>query len=192
MDEPIILASASPRRHELLSMIGLPYEVHVPEVDESETGSPDGIVLRLAQKKARAAAAVYPGRVILAADTLVYAKGEVLGLDAAELGRFADPRRVRVVPNVVDVEDYAVTGVDRRARTVVFPAMFGYPPNEDAARVLLDDIAPRLPGWTVLLAGSFIPPWLRERAGPSCASYTPPRTRNLAPYFLNTSPLPAT
>ncbi len=86
--------------------------------------------------------------------------------DAAELGRFADPRRVRVVPNVVDVEDYAVTGVDRRARTVVFPAMFGYPPNEDAARVLLDDIAPRLPGWTVLLAGSFIPPWLRERAGP--------------------------
>lgn len=79
MPEPIILASASPRRHELLSMIGLQYEVYSPEVDESETGTPDMMVLRLAQKKARSVAKDHPGRVVLAADTLVYAKGEVLG-----------------------------------------------------------------------------------------------------------------
>lgn len=79
MNEPIILASASPRRHELLSLIGLQYEVHSPEVDESETGRPDEMVLQLAHKKAQAAAKAYPGRTILAADTLVFAKGQVLG-----------------------------------------------------------------------------------------------------------------
>lgn len=79
MEEPIILASASPRRHELLAMIGLPYEVHSPEVDENEVGLPQDLVQSLAQKKARAVQEAHPQRVILAADTLVYAKGEVLG-----------------------------------------------------------------------------------------------------------------
>ena len=122
MDEPIILASASPRRHELLSMIGLPYEVHAPEVDESETGSPDGMVLRLAQKKARAAAAVYPGRVILAADTLVYAKGEVLGKprDEADALRMIgllrdDWHEVYTGVCVIDRSGHEHTGADKTA-----------------------------------------------------------------------------
>jgi septum formation protein len=88
---PLLLASASPRRAELLRQIRLPFEVQlpVPAVDESvlpgET-APD-YVRRLARAKALALAA--PGRVVLAADTTVVLDGAVLGKpsDAAEAQR---------------------------------------------------------------------------------------------------------
>ncbi len=79
MQEPIVLASGSPRRFELLSLSGLPFEVFAPEVDERETGAPQDVVQKLAIKKARAVRGTHPGRAVLAADTLVYARGEVLG-----------------------------------------------------------------------------------------------------------------
>lgn len=79
MGKPLVLASASPRRFELLSMTGLAFEVFAPDVDERETGAPDEIVQKLALKKARAVRQTHPGRAVLAADTLVFAKGEVLG-----------------------------------------------------------------------------------------------------------------
>lgn len=79
MAEPIILASASPRRHELLRQIGVDFEAYAPDVDENVQGEPAQVVCALAERKALAALALYPGRVILGADTLVYAKGETLG-----------------------------------------------------------------------------------------------------------------
>lgn len=79
MKDAILLASASPRRFELLSMTGIAFEVCSPQVDENEMGAPDAVVQKLARKKARAALQTHPGRAVLAADTLVYAKGEVLG-----------------------------------------------------------------------------------------------------------------
>jgi septum formation protein len=89
--QPLLLASASPRRAELLRQIGLPFEVRlpVPAVDESvlPDEAPRDYVLRLARAKAQAVAA--PGRVVIAADTTVVLDGVVLGKpgDAAEAQR---------------------------------------------------------------------------------------------------------
>lgn len=79
MAQGIILASGSPRRRDLLRMIGIDFEVCQCEVDETETGLPDEVVKRLAIKKAEAAFLLYPNCFILAADTLVYAGGKNLG-----------------------------------------------------------------------------------------------------------------
>ena len=55
---PLVLASASPRRRELLAGLGLSFEIDVPDVDESPLvgESPDAMVMRLARAKARAVA----------------------------------------------------------------------------------------------------------------------------------------
>lgn len=77
----LILASASPRRAELLSAAGLDFEVAPADVDESVQGneSPDRYVLRVAEAKARAIGEKFPGRPILSADTAVIIDGLILG-----------------------------------------------------------------------------------------------------------------
>ena len=86
MKEHIILASASPRRRELLSSMGLEYKVVVSDADESavsaEGVSPDIYVQELALIKAAAAAKqVMKDRraVIISADTIVVNDGKILG-----------------------------------------------------------------------------------------------------------------
>lgn len=71
---PLILASASPRRRDLLLQIGIvPDRILPPEVDETPLAreTPGDLVLRLAEAKARAVAAENPDAVILSADTVV-------------------------------------------------------------------------------------------------------------------------
>src|SRR5438093_12290 len=70
-DHRLILASGSPRRRELLDMLGLPFRVIVPAVDETRKTSevPDRYVVRIARDKALAVAPQQPGAVVLAADT---------------------------------------------------------------------------------------------------------------------------
>jgi septum formation protein len=87
----ILLASASPRRSELLRQIGVAHEVRPVEVDESlwPGEAPSAYVLRLAEAKAAALWGRLPqtGRMpVLAADTTVALEGEVFGkpTDAAE------------------------------------------------------------------------------------------------------------
>ncbi|HEV8434691.1 MAG TPA: Maf family protein [Thermoanaerobaculia bacterium] len=68
-----ILASASPRRRELLSSIGLTFDVipsHVPEV-RGEHESPEEYVARLSREKAQAIANLHPDEWVIAADTTV-------------------------------------------------------------------------------------------------------------------------
>ena len=80
---PVVLASSSPRRAELLRQIGLTFEVRLPAEPVDETPlpgeAPDVYVTRLAAAKARAVAEVVPGRVVLAADTTVVLDGRILG-----------------------------------------------------------------------------------------------------------------
>lgn len=75
---PLVLASASPRRSELLDRVGYSFTVRAAEVDESVLGgeSPAGYVARLAATKADAV--WEPGVVVVAADTCVVAPGEVI------------------------------------------------------------------------------------------------------------------
>lgn len=77
----MILASASPRRRELLEMIGLPVEVRAVNIDEQTLAGESGTqaVLRLARAKAMRASELFPGRVILAADTSVLIDDAILG-----------------------------------------------------------------------------------------------------------------
>ncbi|HYS19985.1 MAG TPA: nucleoside triphosphate pyrophosphatase [Gemmatimonadales bacterium] len=79
--EPIVLASSSPRRQQLLEMLRIPFRVIAPEVDEHvlPTEKPDHYVRRLARAKAEAVAARAPGALILAADTTVVLDGEIIG-----------------------------------------------------------------------------------------------------------------
>jgi len=78
-NKKIILASASPRRHELLKEMGVPYEVLVTDTDETAIGKPVERVRILAERKARAAAAQLSEGIVIGADTLVALDDRSLG-----------------------------------------------------------------------------------------------------------------
>src|SRR3989339_745654 len=87
---PLILASASPRRRQLLRTLRIPFQVVPSRVPEtSERSTPRGIVLDLALRKARAVAEGRKRALVLGADTLVVCRGEVLNKpkDAADSRR---------------------------------------------------------------------------------------------------------
>lgn len=77
----LILASASPRRRELLSLLRVPFEVIQADIDERPHPAepPDRYVARVAGEKAAAVARSHPTAVVLAADTSVILNGEILG-----------------------------------------------------------------------------------------------------------------
>ena len=72
---PLILASGSPSRRELLDLMGLTYTVETPDVDESFSGRPSETVMEISRRKAAAVAARHSDSIIIAADTLVFADG---------------------------------------------------------------------------------------------------------------------
>jgi len=84
VNTPLVLASASPRRRQLLDMLGLEHRVVPPDVDESRRDGEDpaGYVLRLAEDKARAVAAREPAALVLAADTTVVLGPDLFGKPA--------------------------------------------------------------------------------------------------------------
>ena len=87
----LILASASPRRAELLRAAGIPFQVSSVEMDERfHSGEkPEAAVARLAESKASAVAAQHGDAIVLGADTTVVVGGEALGkpADAADATR---------------------------------------------------------------------------------------------------------
>ena len=78
--EKIILASGSPRRKELLRQIGVTFEIIKAEGEEIITSSvPTEVVKELSMQKAREVAEKCDGTVIIGADTVVAAGGQILG-----------------------------------------------------------------------------------------------------------------
>jgi septum formation protein len=77
----IVLASASPRRSELLESAGIAFRVAPADICEDPLPDEDPVdhVLRLAEGKARAAAERTEGRFFLGADTIVLCDGEIMG-----------------------------------------------------------------------------------------------------------------
>ncbi len=77
----VILASQSPRRRELLTLVGIPHEVMPADVDESvhPEEAPVPHAERLARSKVAALAAQHPDAVIIGADTIVVIDGDILG-----------------------------------------------------------------------------------------------------------------
>ena len=87
----LILASASPRRAELLRSAGIAFDVRSVAVDERFLAgeTPEQAVARLAEAKAQACSSHHPGDVILGADTTVVVQGQALGkpVDRADAAR---------------------------------------------------------------------------------------------------------
>jgi septum formation protein len=77
----LVLASGSPRRRQLLSLVGIPFIIKAVAVDESALAgeAPTELVLRVSQGKALAANGVRADELVVAADTIVVLDGEVLG-----------------------------------------------------------------------------------------------------------------
>ncbi|NLW10220.1 MAG: septum formation inhibitor Maf [Firmicutes bacterium] len=78
----LILASASPRRRELLRMLGLDFEILVSNAEESKGELPDSPgeqVMELAARKAGEIAGLHPDALVIAADTIVVAEKQILG-----------------------------------------------------------------------------------------------------------------
>lgn len=82
----IILASASPRRKELLETAGISFTVKVADVEEviEKNMSADKVVMSLALQKASAVAKDNPDAVVIGADTVVVLDGEILGKPKSE------------------------------------------------------------------------------------------------------------
>lgn len=125
----IILASASPRRRELLGHLGLEFRVAPSDVDETPLvqamRDPERLVAALAEAKAMPVARMHPGALVIGADTIVVLDGEILGkpVDArqarAMLERLAG-RTHRVYTGVAIVEGgsgRAEVGVESTAVT---------------------------------------------------------------------------
>jgi len=81
MGNRLILASKSPRRYALLKQVGLDFDVIPSKIEEDfvKGESPRKHVLRLAEAKALEVARRYPGRWVVAADTIVYVDHSILG-----------------------------------------------------------------------------------------------------------------
>jgi nucleoside triphosphate pyrophosphatase len=80
-DLRVILASQSPRRRELLTLVGIPHIVRPADIDESYLPGeePAAHAQRLAREKAAVVAAGDPDAVVVGSDTIVVVDGEVLG-----------------------------------------------------------------------------------------------------------------
>lgn len=112
----IILASQSPRRRQLLSLIGIPHEVEPADVDESVRSGepPHEYVERLARDKALTVARGHSGAIVVGADTTVVVDGEILGKPEST----ADARRMlRLLSGRAHVVLTAVA-VARRERVI--------------------------------------------------------------------------
>ena len=129
----LILASASPRRLELLSQIGIKPDLISPtHIDETPKKSeqPDKLVSRLAFEKAKACT---EEGIILAADTIVVCGGRILGKaenknEAIEMLSRLSGRRHRVITCVVAKQNETI-----KTRTVSTQVKFKNLSNEDIA-----------------------------------------------------------
>jgi MAF protein len=78
---PLVLASSSPYRRELLSRLQLPFTWSAPAIDETRHigESAEALVRRLAQEKAQALASEYPQHLIIGSDQVAVLNGEIIG-----------------------------------------------------------------------------------------------------------------
>ncbi|HEX3558352.1 MAG TPA: Maf family protein [Pyrinomonadaceae bacterium] len=120
---PLVLASSSPRRAEILRAVGWPFEALPADVDETRRAGepPEDFVRRLAREKAEAVAATRLFGLVLGADTTVVVGGEILEkprdeMDARRMLRLLSGRWHEVLTGVALVRaeaGRAVVGVER-------------------------------------------------------------------------------
>ncbi len=79
--QQLVLGSTSPFRRQLLEKLGLPFDTASPETDETPLGgeTPEQLVARLAEAKARAVKSQHPEALIIGSDQVAVNEGEILG-----------------------------------------------------------------------------------------------------------------
>jgi septum formation protein len=117
----LVLASASPRRRELLRAAGITFEVQATDIPEVplDGEEPRAFAERLAREKALAVAGQRSGDWVLGADTIVVVDGEILGkpcdaMDAARMLRMLSGRAHEVITAVCLVSPQKECGDGRR------------------------------------------------------------------------------
>ncbi len=115
----MVLASGSPRRKELLSLLGVPFKAVRPAVGEMALPKekPSQQAVRLARMKAEAVASEEPAKIIVAADTLVVLSGQVMGKPADKTQAWAMLKALRGREHQV-ISGIAVVAPSRRAIAV--------------------------------------------------------------------------
>jgi septum formation protein len=121
----LILASASPRRADLLRAAAIPFDIQPAEIDETRRPGeqPEAYVRRVAEAKVAAVGGRFPARIVLAADTAVVVGSDVLGkpVDGADAARMLGllSGRIHEVMTAVCLLTPAGPAVERRLRTEV-------------------------------------------------------------------------
>lgn len=126
----LVLASGSPRRHDLLRQLGVTFLILAPDIDETphHGETPDSYVERLALEKARAGTRLVPadtsGFVLLAADTTVALHGEILGKPTDNADAASMLRRLSGRAHLVHTGIALTDGARTEVRTVTTQVEF--------------------------------------------------------------------
>jgi nucleoside triphosphate pyrophosphatase len=128
--QKLILASSSPRRAEILNIVGWPFDVEVAGIDETQkTGEkPHEYVQRLALEKALAVASKLSSGLVLGADTTVVVEGDLLGQprdddDARRMLRLLSGKWHEVLTGVALVPVIGKSNVSYATSRVLFAEM---------------------------------------------------------------------
>ena len=126
----VILASASPRRAEILRTVGWPFETLPVNIDESRRDNEDaaGYVQRLAREKAEAAAQKVSNQMIVAADTTVVIDDHILEKpidenDARRMLHLLNNRWHQVLTGIAIIDPHSQTTIAHEQTEVKFAAM---------------------------------------------------------------------
>ena len=133
MTYPLILASSSPYRRELLSRLRIPFFTVSPDVDETPgpNENPRALSLRLAQTKAQAVATKYPGHIVIGADQAASLHGTPVGKPGDRAGA---KMQLRALSGQSVVFHSAMCVVlDQRAETTEVPTTCVFRPLSDDA-----------------------------------------------------------
>ncbi len=88
--------------------------------------------------------------------------------DQAMLRQLQPSLKIETIPNGIELERFRAKNVDRDPCTLLFVGNYEYPPNRDAARILVEEVLPQvrkaLPEARLQLIGNNPPAWLRESA----------------------------
>lgn len=117
----LVLASSSQYRKELLSRLRIPFDVLVPNIDETPHAgeSPEGTALRLAKEKALAIAHLAPGAIIIGSDQVATLDGEQIGKPGSHANALKQLQKMRGRTVIFHTALCVVDGRNNRFATAV-------------------------------------------------------------------------